>query len=162
VLARLRELAAFVLDFLEQPHVLDGDHRLISEGGDQLDLGAREEGNGHTAPALGEGIGEGAEGAFLKDDRPSLGRHRRLLPAGEQGVAQTALFQRMIAVGKAIVELDWMGRWVPLCVDERDLDLEAEAHQQQPHRRRKRRVRRGRRGRQANNQNTSRDGIASS
>ena len=38
VLARLRELAALVLDFVEQAHVLDGDHRLVGEGGDQLDL----------------------------------------------------------------------------------------------------------------------------
>ena len=32
VLACLRELAALVLDFVEQPHVLDGDHRLVGEG----------------------------------------------------------------------------------------------------------------------------------
>ena len=38
VLARLRELPALVLDFVEQPHVLDSDHRLVGEGGDQLDL----------------------------------------------------------------------------------------------------------------------------
>ena len=34
VLARLFELAAFVLDLLEQAHVLDGDRRLVGEGGD--------------------------------------------------------------------------------------------------------------------------------
>jgi hypothetical protein len=38
VLARLGELAALVLDFIEQPHVLDGDHSLVGEGLDQLDL----------------------------------------------------------------------------------------------------------------------------
>ena len=38
MLARDFELAALVLDFLEQPHVLDGDHSLVGEGGDQLDL----------------------------------------------------------------------------------------------------------------------------
>ena len=38
MLARLRELAALVLDFVEQPHVLDRDHRLVGEGRDQLDL----------------------------------------------------------------------------------------------------------------------------
>ena len=32
------ELAALVLDLVEQPHVLDRDHRLVGEGGDQLDL----------------------------------------------------------------------------------------------------------------------------
>src|SRR5215831_5871189 len=42
VLARLCQLAARVLDFLEQPHVLDGDHGLIGKGGDQLDLLVRE------------------------------------------------------------------------------------------------------------------------
>jgi hypothetical protein len=31
VLARQLELAALVLDFVEQPHVLDGDRRLVSE-----------------------------------------------------------------------------------------------------------------------------------
>ena len=38
VLARLGKLAALVLDFVEQPNVLDRDHRLVGEGGDQLDL----------------------------------------------------------------------------------------------------------------------------
>src|SRR4029450_9303588 len=37
-LARLRQLPALVLDFVEQPHVLDGDHRLVSKGRNQLDL----------------------------------------------------------------------------------------------------------------------------
>src|SRR5262249_39228336 len=37
-LARLRQLAAFVLDFVEQPHVLDRDHRLVSKGRNQFDL----------------------------------------------------------------------------------------------------------------------------
>ena len=38
MLARLRKLPALVLDFVEQPHVLDRDHRLVGEGLDQLDL----------------------------------------------------------------------------------------------------------------------------
>ena len=38
VLARLGELAALVLDLVEQAHVLDRDHRLVGEGRDQLDL----------------------------------------------------------------------------------------------------------------------------
>src|SRR6516225_972524 len=38
VLACLLKLAALVLDFVEQPHVLDGDRGLIGEGRDQLDL----------------------------------------------------------------------------------------------------------------------------
>src|SRR5262249_2207556 len=38
VLARLLQLTVLVLDFVEQPHVLDGDHRLVSEGRKQLDL----------------------------------------------------------------------------------------------------------------------------
>src|SRR5262249_29879237 len=38
VLARLFKLPTLVLDFIEQPHVLDGDHRLVGEGGGQLNL----------------------------------------------------------------------------------------------------------------------------
>src|SRR6516165_11782536 len=45
VLARLRELAALVLDFIEQTHVLDGDHRLVGEGGGKLDLPVVERSN---------------------------------------------------------------------------------------------------------------------
>ena len=43
--ARFLELAALVLDFIEQPHVLDGDRRLVGEGGHQLDLLVRERAN---------------------------------------------------------------------------------------------------------------------
>src|SRR5262249_39479077 len=38
VLACLLELPVLVLNFVEQPHVLDGDYRLVSEGLGQLDL----------------------------------------------------------------------------------------------------------------------------
>ncbi len=38
VLARFRELMALVLDLVEQPHVFDGDHGLVGEGGEQFDL----------------------------------------------------------------------------------------------------------------------------
>ena len=38
VLARLGELPALVLDFVEQPHVLDRDHRLVGERRDELNL----------------------------------------------------------------------------------------------------------------------------
>src|SRR5215472_2866248 len=38
VLACLLKLAALVLDFVEQPHVLDRDRSLVGEGRDQLDL----------------------------------------------------------------------------------------------------------------------------
>ena len=53
VLARLGELAALVLDFVEQPHVLDRDHRLVGEGRDQLDLlvGERPHARCASAPA---------------------------------------------------------------------------------------------------------------
>ena len=56
VLARFRELAALVLDFVEQPHVLDRDHRLVGEGPDKLDLLARERPNrprSHTITPIG-------------------------------------------------------------------------------------------------------------
>ena len=38
VLARLFELSALVLDFVEKPDVLDSDRRLVGECGSQLDL----------------------------------------------------------------------------------------------------------------------------
>ena len=38
LLQRLRELPRALLLRLEQPRVLDGDHRLVGEGLDQLDL----------------------------------------------------------------------------------------------------------------------------
>src|SRR5258707_4013245 len=38
VLARLRQLLALVLDFVEQADVLDRDHRLVGEGGQKLNL----------------------------------------------------------------------------------------------------------------------------
>ena len=38
VLARLCKLAVLVLDFVEQPHVLDRDHRLVGEGLHERDL----------------------------------------------------------------------------------------------------------------------------
>lgn len=34
---------------------------------------------------------------------------------------QRAIFQRILIGTQALVDLDWMGRMVPLCVDERDL-----------------------------------------
>ena len=41
VLARHCKLTVLVLDFVEQPHVLDRDRRLVGEGGDKLDLPCR-------------------------------------------------------------------------------------------------------------------------
>src|SRR6188472_2493591 len=38
VLARLGELAALLLDLVEQPDVLDGDHRLVGEGRSERNL----------------------------------------------------------------------------------------------------------------------------
>ena len=38
LLQRFGKLSRALLLRLEQPHVLDGDHRLVGEGGDQLDL----------------------------------------------------------------------------------------------------------------------------
>ena len=45
VLARLGELPALVLDFVEQPHVLDRDHCLVGKRRHQLDLSIREASN---------------------------------------------------------------------------------------------------------------------
>ena len=38
LLQRLGDLAIALFQFLEQPHVLDGDDRLVGEGFEQLDL----------------------------------------------------------------------------------------------------------------------------
>ena len=38
LLQRLGELARARLHLFKQPRILDGDHRLVGEGGDQLDL----------------------------------------------------------------------------------------------------------------------------
>ncbi len=38
LLERLGEIAVARLHFLEQPRVLDGDHRLVGEGGEEIDL----------------------------------------------------------------------------------------------------------------------------
>ena len=38
VLARLGELTALILDFIEQPHVLERNNRLVGKGRDKLDL----------------------------------------------------------------------------------------------------------------------------
>ena len=45
-IARLRQLLALILDFVEQPHILDCDYRLVGEGGHQLDLSIREASDG--------------------------------------------------------------------------------------------------------------------
>ena len=53
MLARLRELAALVLDFVEQADVLDRDHRLVGEGLHQGDLLLGE--RLHLKPVDGDG-----------------------------------------------------------------------------------------------------------
>src|SRR5262249_18443481 len=45
-LARLRELLALILDFVEQPHVLDRDRRLVGESSYQLNLLVSERADG--------------------------------------------------------------------------------------------------------------------
>ena len=42
MLQGLAQFCVALLDFLEQPHVLDGDDRLIGEGFEKLDLPFRE------------------------------------------------------------------------------------------------------------------------
>src|SRR5262249_51124707 len=49
VLQSLPQFCIALLDLLEQPHVLDGDHRLIREGFQERDLFFREGTNLHTA-----------------------------------------------------------------------------------------------------------------
>src|SRR6516165_5065881 len=60
VLARLGELTTLVLDFVEQPHVLDGYCGLVGKGGDEVNLlgsewpdgrpASRNNANGHPLP----------------------------------------------------------------------------------------------------------------
>ena len=48
MLARFLDLPALVLDLLEQSHVLDGDARLVGEGGSKLDLFFAERSHGEA------------------------------------------------------------------------------------------------------------------
>src|SRR6516165_7125945 len=48
VLARQLKLPALVLDFVEQPHVLNGNHRLVGECRNQFDLLLAERTHGHS------------------------------------------------------------------------------------------------------------------
>ena len=70
VLARLGKLAALVLDFVEQPHVLDRDHGLVGEGLDQLDLLLGEH------PHVLAGQGEDADGNAFAHQRNA--QHRSI------------------------------------------------------------------------------------
>src|SRR5262249_47611653 len=87
VLAGLLELSVFLLDFVEQPHVLDRDGRLVSKRTDQLDLlfgeGSRF-GPGQSQDANRDAVAQhrhtehGAEPAQLLGLSPSIfwvGRH---------------------------------------------------------------------------------------
>ena len=92
VLARLCELAALVLDFVEQPHVLDRDHRLVGEGRDQLDLLVGER------PHLGARQRENA-------DRHAFAQHRN----AEHGAKTAQLLrfgERVFRVGQHIGNMD--------------------------------------------------------
>jgi hypothetical protein len=61
----LRQRAVLLLQFLEQPHVLDGDDGLVGEGLEQLDLLRRERTGGSPTSTGGDGA-----------DRTSLSEHR--------------------------------------------------------------------------------------
>src|SRR4030095_16635530 len=65
-LARLRQLPALVLDFIEQSHVLDGDHRLIGEGRNQLNLLGSEWTHGTTRESNHSNRGSVAEQRYAK------------------------------------------------------------------------------------------------
>jgi hypothetical protein len=57
--------------------------------------------------------------------------------AGQRGV-----FQHIIDEMQAMILIDWMGRWVPVAVDERDLALETNIEKPKPKRRKRHRRRR--------------------
>ena len=79
-----------------------------------------------------------AEGVLLVPDVPvisrfSMGQMVRIVGAHVLA-GQQAQFQRMLIGTQAVIELDWMGRMVPICIDERDLAI-----QERGRRRRRRR-----------------------
>ena len=82
---RLRELARARLHLVEQPHVLDRDHRLVGEGSDQLDL------------LLGKGINSGAR-QKQDADRSSLAEERNTerCPVVPNGYEPTQIVLRIV------------------------------------------------------------------
>ena len=90
MLARLGELTALVLDFVEQPHVLDRDCGLVGEGLNQLDLLVGE------GAHLGAGQGEHA-------DRHALAQHRYTEGRANPGSSQV---KRIILIGLYIRDMN--------------------------------------------------------
>ena len=82
------ELAALVLDLVEQPHVLDRDHRLVGEGRDQLDLLVGER------PHLGARQRQDA-------DRDALAQHRNA-EHGAKAAQSLRLGQGVVRVGQHV------------------------------------------------------------
>lgn len=70
---------------------------------------------------------------------------------------QRAIFQHLVDETRAMVLIDWMGRYVPIAIDERDLVLEAS---DKPKPRRKRRHRRRQRHRSTEISSPRDDGLA--
>src|SRR5262249_38019515 len=94
VLASLSQLPVLVLDFVEQPYVLDGDHRLVSEGGGELNLP----------------VGEWAHGLAAKNDnanRVSLSQQRHAKYSSKSALFLHFL-KRIIRIGQHVGDLDWL------------------------------------------------------
>ena len=92
MLARQLELAALVLDFVEQPHVLDRDRRLVGEGRDQLDLLVGER------PHLGARQGQNA-------DRHALAQHRNA-EHGAEAAQSLCLGKGVVRVGQHVGDMN--------------------------------------------------------
>lgn len=89
---------------------------------------------GLTGQASPEGILP--ESALPVSQRFKSGDQVRIYGAtAAQGT--TGTFQKLVDVGQAVVLIDWMGRWVPVSVDERDLERITERRVSRSNRRRK-------------------------
>src|SRR5262249_18770964 len=91
LLQRLGELARARLHLVEQPHVLDRDHRLVGEGGQQVDLL----------------IGECADGKSSKSEyayQRSLS-HERNTQHGMKSKTLLRLRQRVFRVGSGVLDM---------------------------------------------------------
>jgi hypothetical protein len=89
---RAREIGRARLHFVEQPHVLDRDHRLVGEGTDQLDLlfGERLDDRAHQSD-------DPHRGTFAQQWDPE----HRAIPGDVLQVEQ-----RVLGIGKAIANID--------------------------------------------------------
>ena len=87
LLERLGQLRSPRLDLVEQPHVLDRDHRLVGEGGDELDLlvGERLDDQARDQQDADRRalVSEAGTPSMVRYAAPLLGLARRIFGIGE-------------------------------------------------------------------------------